>query len=475
MKKYLVLFVAFCAAIAFVSSASAQDTFKDVPEDHWAASAVYELIKLGVTRGYPDGTFRGNNKITRYETAMFISKLAKVIGTEDLKADIMALKNEVAALKVKPEVKEDGFSISGGYMGRWNFGNLLAEEGSVRGTLANYRLMLSANRDLGQGANVKINLDTMDNGFMNDGSSVMGDPLAANLLDIESNVELDLMALGLENPVNVKATYGPGPKQHLSNQGGVLPSELGVTYIRPRTSATASSNLFGADVSGGYVALGRDANEKLSASKITTSLGYTFQNVPLVNTVKVEGTADYISRGQFSSDVRDIRGGFSVSAPLTDKIEATTMMGLGGSDQETWMVGGKVAMNDVWDTGTVMNVSLSKVGAQFIDNRFAMEEFDVAGYDSFNRPLQNGTVNIGGGITQTVTEGVKLVGKGEIRLESDYKYEAPLGRLTAEGGISYAVAPNTTVDAIYRVHQIKLAGDGTDTSDVAALGLMYEF
>ena len=35
-------------------------TFLDVPEGHWAASALHELEKIGLLRGYPDGLFRGN-------------------------------------------------------------------------------------------------------------------------------------------------------------------------------------------------------------------------------------------------------------------------------------------------------------------------------------------------------------------------------------------------------------------------------
>jgi hypothetical protein len=147
---------------------------------------------------------------------------------------------------------------------------------------------------------------------------------------------------------------------------------------------------------------------------------------------------------------------------------------MGGNEQKSWMVAGEVALNDVWDTGTVLNINASKVGSEFIDSRtdFAAVEWDVAGLDNFSRPLEAGTVNLGGTVVQDVSEDIKLVGKGDLRLEPDYVYEAPKGRLTAEGGISYAVAPNTTLDAMYRIHQDK---ETKDTSDIAAVGLMYNF
>lgn len=46
-----------------------------VPFDHWAYDAVQQLSDLGVIIGYPDGTFRGDRAITRYEFAMAVSRL----------------------------------------------------------------------------------------------------------------------------------------------------------------------------------------------------------------------------------------------------------------------------------------------------------------------------------------------------------------------------------------------------------------
>jgi hypothetical protein len=89
--------------MAIAIPASAQMRFKDVPDSHWASSAVYDLVKLGVTKGYPDGTFRGTKQITRYETAVFLSKLAQAVGAgSNVEADIAALKADIAALKRKP-------------------------------------------------------------------------------------------------------------------------------------------------------------------------------------------------------------------------------------------------------------------------------------------------------------------------------------------------------------------------------------
>ena len=469
MKNFFSLLVVFVLTFAVCTAASAQITFKDVPDDHWAAPSVYELVKLGVTKGYPDGTFRGTKQITRYETAVFLAKLAKAIGT-DVKADVSALQEEVAALK-----KGSALGFSGSYMADWKFGNLLAEAGSVRGAVASYRLKLASTHDLGEGASIKIGLDTMDYGYYNDGlgSFSTDSDLATQLLDVEGKLKLNLAGLGLADPVDLKVTVGPGNKQHgQDNTGNVIPSDVGVTYMRPDTGVTASTTLWGADVSGGYNALSHATSGKIDTSQLSGQVGYAFEGVPLVNELEIVTTGQYVSAGQFSSETRDVRGSIALAAPMGEKVEAGTTIGLGGSERKNWMVSGTLALNDLWDTGTVAVIRAAKVGSEFIDSRFASEEFDFAGFDSFDRPLGNGTVNIGGEIVQNVSEDVRLVGKGDIRLNGDYKYESPNGRLTAQGGVSYAVAPNTTLDAMYRINQDKSTDD---TTDLTAFGLMYSF
>ncbi|MDK8253168.1 MAG: S-layer homology domain-containing protein [Dialister micraerophilus] len=48
--------------------------FPDVPENHWAYEYVKELAKQGVIDGYPDGTFKGDRMMTRYEFAAMLYK-----------------------------------------------------------------------------------------------------------------------------------------------------------------------------------------------------------------------------------------------------------------------------------------------------------------------------------------------------------------------------------------------------------------
>lgn len=54
--------------------------FRDVPANHWAREAVTVARDAGILGGYPDGTFRGNESLTRYEVAAVIAKIMERLG-----------------------------------------------------------------------------------------------------------------------------------------------------------------------------------------------------------------------------------------------------------------------------------------------------------------------------------------------------------------------------------------------------------
>ncbi len=73
MRK-LALSVAAILVLAVVSPAFAQP-FADVPTDHWAFDAIAELAAKGIIEGFPDGTFKGDRGVTRYEVAMIVARI----------------------------------------------------------------------------------------------------------------------------------------------------------------------------------------------------------------------------------------------------------------------------------------------------------------------------------------------------------------------------------------------------------------
>ena len=73
MKK--ILAIAAAAALTAGVSAYAANPFSDVTPDDWAYQAVSDLSDQGVVEGYPDGTFKGERNMTRYELAQIIARL----------------------------------------------------------------------------------------------------------------------------------------------------------------------------------------------------------------------------------------------------------------------------------------------------------------------------------------------------------------------------------------------------------------
>ncbi|MBF1760264.1 S-layer homology domain-containing protein [Veillonella sp.] len=73
MKKQFATILAATAVLG-VTTAFAANPFSDVTPDSWAYQAVSQLAQSGIVNGYPDGTFKGQNNITRYEMAQMVAK-----------------------------------------------------------------------------------------------------------------------------------------------------------------------------------------------------------------------------------------------------------------------------------------------------------------------------------------------------------------------------------------------------------------
>jgi len=157
-KVGYVLGALLLTAVAF-APAFAQQPFSDVPTNHWAYNAVNDLAEQGLLEGYPDGTFKGKQALTRYEFAQAIArmldrleqmqgiqgppgppgppgpgggltpeqqatldKLAKEFGPElqALRSDLNALTKRVEDLEAKPAPELPKVTVSG--MTSWRAG-----------------------------------------------------------------------------------------------------------------------------------------------------------------------------------------------------------------------------------------------------------------------------------------------------------------------------------------------------------------
>ena len=104
VKDFLmpVLAAVFVSGVSSTSFAAA-NPFRDVPTDHWAYDAVTTLAQDGVIEGYGDTTFKGSEKITRYEMAQMIAKAMA-------KKDVVLKGKAQAVLSTGGEVSADEIS-----------------------------------------------------------------------------------------------------------------------------------------------------------------------------------------------------------------------------------------------------------------------------------------------------------------------------------------------------------------------------
>lgn len=55
------------------------DALKDLPSSSWAYQSIIDLVNDGIIVGYPDGTFKGNRPLTRYEAAVMVERAVQYL------------------------------------------------------------------------------------------------------------------------------------------------------------------------------------------------------------------------------------------------------------------------------------------------------------------------------------------------------------------------------------------------------------
>ncbi len=163
MKKMLAV-VAAASLVAVAAPAFAANPFSDVPMNHWAYDAVEELASKGILEGYPNGTFKGNRAMTRYEIATMVARMmnAGLTGAdlEKLKALVVEFQPELDALGVKVDGFDSRISALEKGVGGWKLSgqfrmdyNAWDEDGSDDSDdgfkISRYRLFL--HKDLSDG------------------------------------------------------------------------------------------------------------------------------------------------------------------------------------------------------------------------------------------------------------------------------------------------------------------------------------
>ena len=74
-KRLILMALSGLLCPALLSAQQGARPEQTVPFTHWAYDACEQISKYGIIIGYPDGTWRGDRPLTRYEFAMAVTRL----------------------------------------------------------------------------------------------------------------------------------------------------------------------------------------------------------------------------------------------------------------------------------------------------------------------------------------------------------------------------------------------------------------
>jgi hypothetical protein len=355
--RYLVLFVIW--SLLFGTSSAQTGYLRDVPQGHYAYDSVYDLIKQGITGGFPDGTYRGKSLMTRYELAAFMDKFVRSRALADGANEklVAEIKSEVSLVKyaAAKENKETKCSID--FAGRWQRGETPARSGQRSA----YRLKLGLEKNFDEVVDFKVDLDTLDSGF--NGASR---DLVRDLLGFGGKINWGRSALEI--------TAGPGEILHVDN--GLFPAENNTFFRRPWPGLSFSSAIGKAEVALALVSRSTDPTGKISTSEISAGLTLNWPAVKLT----ARPRCFYDQSG--SRDIRLELGGAFKPSPL---FNCGLLVGLART--AAWPHGlyvrGDVALAET------LTLTVQRLGSQYRE-RAGYNIFDI-----FDRNIADGSTSTG--------------------------------------------------------------------------------
>lgn len=331
-KKTLVSAITAALVVGAASTTfAAANPFSDVPADSWAYDAVSTLAADGVIDGYPDGTYKGQNTMTRYEMAQIV---ARAMAKTDIDKADKALVDKLAAefaeeldnLGVRVadlEKKSDNVKWGGELRYRYYDANSDVDGDSTYNRIM-FRLMPKAYiGESGWTANARINY-SFDMGSSNNAGF---DPT--------------------DNDASVDLAYVEGPLFGGTVQAGRLPA------------FTATGLVFDDRIDGVQYKAGSDVFQTtLTAGRYRNSLEEAWNNGTNMNLVDGAPTNSDITSDfygiQFDYTPNDklaLNAGYNALTGIEfDGEDAVNFVDRGGygtdNDAQIWYVGGKYAFNN---------------------------------------------------------------------------------------------------------------------------------
>ncbi len=330
---------ALFAATAF--NVSAANPFADVDTSSWAYQAVSQLSDQGVVDGYPDGTFKGDKNVSRYELAQIIARLmAKEESLNDSqRATVQKLSAEYAGelqslgVRVKELEKKTG-----------NLSNIT--EIRVQ-DIPRYDNVYKDNKSSHDELSLRVRLNTMAN--VNDRSTVYSQlettmsmngstPFAPNRQDWSSQKSSDSDKTrtgygdGDFHMNRLWATYHFGPKQDTSKLPfGPSKNLIGIGQFPVKMGVTGYT--YDGQFKGAFISFGdyRQGGRFTIAHGRATDINYNYTR-PMIHGMDIKGSgsnAGLISavlsagNGEINQAINRVTGGNAAAreAMINDIVE----------------------------------------------------------------------------------------------------------------------------------------------------------
>ena len=314
-KKTLVSAITAALVVGAASTTfAAANPFSDVPADSWAYDAVSTLAADGVIDGYPDGTYQGQNTMTRYEMAQIV---ARAMAKTDLEKADKALVDKLAA-EFAEELDNLGVRVA----------DLEKKSDNVKwGGELRYRYYdIDRDSRLGDETHNKVLFRLEPKAYIGDSGWT-----ANARLDYEMNLSSDENNDG----VLVDRAWVEGPLFGATVQAGRVPV------------FTAQGLMFDDRISGGTIAFGSDE------FKTTLAAGrYNKDHDDVTGTESVRDiTAEYygVQFDYAPNDNLALNAGYTalngIDANYADSYKAMARPAYDGNDASIWYVGGKYAFD----------------------------------------------------------------------------------------------------------------------------------
>lgn len=448
-------FAAFSLIIILSSGALAETVLKDVPDWHWAKEAVYDLVKMGVTRGYPDGTFRGTQDISRFEVASFLGKLGRTAYGRSVVEDklLREVRSELALIKYEQDRAEKSTAFSGSLNADYR-----TATGADRGGNLDYRLRFSLWKRFSESSRLRVGLDTMDTGF----NIASARDLSTRLIEAEGQFRL--------GGFDLSVALGPGWVRHTD---AYFPSDNNTVFARPRTAVTAFRQIGRLSCSASYVVRQTAVSGRVGVQELTGKLKYKFGNTA----VSFQPRCVYELDG-----LRDMLAEVGINHVWNGNYITYLLLAAGNFRQSNSGLYAKVVQKivDPYNTGTTVVLRFDKVGSKYRDDY--LDEHEFIDLNNFDRLILDGTVDLGLKVLHKLGDELALECKGDYVTNGDYQYGAayPGTYFIWQLGLNYQYSSAIALKTFYRSYSVpsglaQFSDPVPARSDVVGLGAAWTF